>query len=97
MAKIKDLKKDIDLLMSMVLNDCFYIIEYNKKVDTQAVMKIAEEIIVKHREFRIRINNPEGDNEPKEVKQFYNKLSNEALETANQAFERLSEEVKKVA
>ena len=72
MASRKNLKKDIDLLMSMVLNDCFYVVEYNPKVDSQAVMKIAGEIIKKHREFRVRINHPDGKENPKLNRQFYN-------------------------
>ena len=97
MASIRNLKKDVDLLMSMVLNDCFYIIEYNPKVDSREVMKIAGDVIAKHREFRIRINHPEGREDPKQVRQYYNDLSREMVETANEAFEKLSEEVKKVA
>ncbi len=97
MASKRNLKKDIDLLMSMVLNDCFYIVEYNPKVDSKAVMKIAGSVIEKHREFRIRVNHPDGKNDPKLVKQYYNNLSKELLVTANEAFERLSDEVKKVA
>ena len=97
MASIRNLKKDIDLLMSMVLNDCFYVVEYNPKVDSQAVMKIAGDVIKKHREFRIRFNHPDGKKDPKLVKHYYNDLSKEVLETANDAFEMLSAEVKKVA
>lgn len=97
MASIRDLKKEVDLLMSMILNDCFYIIEYNPKVDSQAVMKIAGEVISKHHEFRIRINHPDGKDNPKLVKKYYADLSREVVDTANDAFERLSEEVKKVA
>ena len=91
------LKKDIDMLMSMVLNDCFYVVEYNPKVDSQAVMKIAGDMIQKHREFKIRVNQPDGKDDPKLVRQYYNHLSAEILETVNEAFERLSAEVKKVA
>ncbi|MFW6257406.1 MAG: hypothetical protein ACOC11_01355 [Prolixibacteraceae bacterium] len=97
MASIRNLKKDIDMLMSMVLNDCFYVVEYNPKVDSQAVMKIAGDAIEKHREFRIRANHPDGRDNSKLVKQYYNNLSKEVLETTNHFFERLSEEVKKVA
>jgi hypothetical protein len=97
MASIRNLKKDIDLLMSMVLNDCFYVVEYNPKVDSQAVMKIAGDVIEKHREFREKVNHPDGKENPKLVRQYYADLSKELLETANEAFERLSEEVKKVA
>lgn len=97
MASVKDLKKDIDLLMSMVLSDCFYVVEYNSKVDSKAVMEIAGDAIEKHREFRIRVNHPDGKDNSKLIKKYYTDLSRDLLETANQLFERLSEEVKKVA
>ena len=97
MANIRDLKKDIDLLMSLVLNDCFYILEYNPKVDSKAVMKIAGEVVEKHREFRIRTNHPDGKDDPKLVKKYYNDLAADVLTAADEAFEALSSEVKKVA
>ena len=97
MASIRDLKKDIDMLMSLVLNDCFYVMEYNPKVDAKAVMKIAGEVVEKHREFRIRANHPDGKDEPKLVKKYYNDLAADVLATADEAFEALSSEVKKVA
>lgn len=85
------------MLMSLVLNDCFYVMEYNPKVDAKAVMKIAGEVVEKHREFRIRANHPDGKDEPKLVKKYYNDLAADVLATADEAFEALSSEVKKVA
>lgn len=83
------------MLMSMVLNDCFYIVEYNPKVDTAAVMKIASGIIEKHREYRLKANLPQGKSKPGNVKNYYKDLSSEVLATADEAFNALSEEVKK--
>lgn len=97
MASIKDLKKDIDLLMSLVLNDCFYVLEYNSKVDNDAIMKLAGDVIQKHRELRLRVNHPDGKDNPKLVKKYYNNLISEMLEYADKSLERLSAEVKKVA
>ena len=97
MSSVKDFKKDIDILMSMVLNDCFYIVEYNQKVDANAVMMIAGDVIKKHREFRIRVNHPDGKDDPKQVKKYYNDLAADVLASADKAFEALSAEVKKVA
>ncbi|WP_147372244.1 hypothetical protein [Mariniphaga sediminis] len=97
MASVRSLKKEIDLLMSLVLNDCFYIVEYNTKVDAVAVMKIAEGVIEKHREFRIRVNHPDGKDDPKLVKRYFNDLISDVLSAADEAFEKLSAEVKKVA
>ena len=96
MASIKNLKKDIDLVMSLALSDCFYVLEYNSKVDDGAVMKIAGEIIQKHRELRIRTNHVDGKDNPKMVKQFYKSLVSDLLAAADASLEKLSAEVKKV-
>ncbi len=97
MASIKDLKKDIDMLMSMVVNDCFYVLEYNSKVDNDAIMKIAGEVIQKHRELRLRVNHPDGKDNPKLVKNYYDRIVADMLSYADQELEKLSAEVKKVA
>jgi hypothetical protein len=95
MASIKNLKKDIDLIMSLALSDCFYVLEYNSKVNGDEVMKIAGEIIQKHREFRVRTNHPDGKDNPKIIKKYYNQLVADMLSAADQALEKLSAEVKK--
>ncbi len=95
MASIRSLKKDIDYLMSMVLSDCFYVLEYNSKVNQEEVMKLASEVIRQHRDFRIRAIHPDGKDNPKLVKKHYNMLVNDLLNTANNDLEKLSEEVKK--
>ena len=96
MASVKDLKKDIDLLMSLVLNDCFSVLEHNTKVDNDAILKIAGDVIQKHRELRLRANHPDGKDNRKLVKTYFNTLISEALREADAALERLSAEVKKV-
>lgn len=97
MASIRDLKKDIDLVMSLALQDCFYVMEYNPKVDEAAVYKIAGEIVQKHRDFRLRAIHPDGKDNPKLVKQYYKKLVQDMLVAADTALGKLSAEVKKVA
>lgn len=95
MASIKNLKKDIDLIMSLALSDCFYVLEYNSKVNGEEVMKIAGEIIQKHWDFRVRANHPDGKDNPKMIKNYYHKLVADVLSEADQSLERLSAEVKK--
>ncbi len=97
MASIRDLKKDIDLIMSLALSDCFYVMEYNPKVDEAAVYTIAGEIVQKHREFRLRAIHPDGKDNRKLVKQYYKKLVQDMLEAADSALTKLSAEVKKAA
>lgn len=95
MASVRNLKKDIDMLMSLVLNDCFYVLEYNTKVDSEAVMDIAGEIIRKHRELRKAVNHPGEKGNPKQVKSYYKQLSTRMLAFVDESFEKLSAEVKK--
>jgi hypothetical protein len=97
MASVKELKKDIDLLMSLVLNDIFYVLEYNAKVDEEEILKIAGDVIQKHRQLRLRANHPDGKDNPKLVRKYFSTLVSDALKEADAALERLSAEVKKVA
>lgn len=97
MASIKNLKKDIDMVLSLALNDCFYVLEYNSKVDKDTVMKIAGDIIQKHRELRVRTNHPDGKDNPKLVKKYYQNLITDLLTITDAALEKLSAEIKKVA
>ena len=96
MASIRNLKKNIDLLMSLVLNDCFYVLEYNSKVDDEAILKIAGDVIKNHRELRLRVNHPDGKDNSKLVKEYYNNLVADMLRSADVSLEKLSAEVKKV-
>ena len=96
MASVKDLKKDIDLVMSLALSDCFYVLEYNEKVDEKAVMEIAEEIIKMHRELRLRVNHPDGKDNPKIVKKYYKSVISDLLTSVDGSLKKLSAEVKKV-
>ena len=94
MASRKDLKKEIDLLMTLVLNDCFYVLEYNAKVDSDSVMKIVGDVIQKHRELRERVNHPDDKDHPKLIKKHYKQIVSEMLKFADESFEKLSAEVK---
>jgi hypothetical protein len=95
MASVKELKKDIDLILSMVLSDCFYVLSQNQKVNEEAVTEIASGVIKKHRELRVRTNHPDGKDNPKLVKIYYKQIVSELLSSADEALEKLSAEVKK--
>jgi len=97
MASIRNLKKDIDLIMSLALSDCFYVLEYNTKIDQEAVYKIAGEIVQTHRELRIQAMHPDGKGNTKLVKEYYKGLVSKMLVAADKALGKLSAEVKKVA
>ncbi len=95
MASLRNLKAEIDELMSMVLSDCMFVLEYNTKVDQIVVAGIADRVTRIHRELRIRANHPDGRDNPKLVRQFYTNLRNDLLKVADEALEELSKAVEK--
>jgi hypothetical protein len=95
MASVKNLKKDIDYLMSQVLTDCFHVLEVNNKVDEAEIMLLVNDVVSKHYELRMKAQHPDGKDAPEKVKTFYKSLVNEMLASADSSFEKLSAIVKK--
>jgi hypothetical protein len=66
MANIRSLKKDIDYMMSLVLEDCMIVLENYSETDREKVMNIAQQVIFDHHALRLKIShrlikgNPEG-------------------------------------
>jgi len=95
MANLRDLKKDIDELMSMVLSDCLFVLDYNEKVDRELVSGLADKVMHVHQEFRNRANHPDGKDNPGLVKKHYSKLYSDLLKAADEILEALSQAVEK--
>jgi hypothetical protein len=95
MASLRNLKKEIDELMSIVLSDCLFVLDYNEKVDKEQVSGIAGRVIQLHHEFRNRANNPDGKDNPKLAKKYFSTLKTELFKKADEMLEELSLAVEK--
>jgi hypothetical protein len=95
MASVRGLKKEIDLKLSFVLNDCFLVAEANKNVDKETIMAVAADVIGKHHELRQKVNHAGGKDNSKLVKEHYNSIVSELKLTVDGSLERLSKEIKK--
>ncbi len=93
MASVRELKKEIDWMFSLVLNDCFYILRTKENADHDKVMKVANGILEKHLELRKRVNHPDGKDNPKLVKQYYRAISEELSNSVDEALEALNKAV----
>ena len=94
MASIRSLKKDIDYLMSLVLEECMYVISTYPDTDKEKVLEIARKIIATHRELRIRINHPDGTENPKVMKSYLRKIVDDLYASADSALNDLSKLIK---
>lgn len=93
MASIRRLKKEIEFLSSQVIGDCVDFIQTfsGKEMDAMAVI---DEIVVLHNSTVDKINNPDGKDNPKLVKAYYQQLKQTYVKGINDAYQRLETLVK---
>jgi hypothetical protein len=96
MANLRSLKKDIDYLLSMVLEECMYVIEAYPDADKEKVLDLARKIIVSHRNLRLRVNHIDGKADPKKVKEYLKKIVDDLYGEANSSLEELSVLIKQL-
>ena len=90
MASVKNLKKDIDYLFFELISDCFLFTSIHSGEKRNEVQDLIEEAVSMRNEFIDRANNPDGKDNPKLVKTYYNALSKELMEKVDGYFEKLS-------
>lgn len=97
MASLRSLKKDIDYLLSLVLEECLYVIDEYPDSDREKLMEIARKVIAAHRELRLRVNHINGKDDPVLVKEYFRKVVTDLFATANTALEDISGLIRKSA
>ena len=96
MANLRSLKKDIDYLLSLVLEECMYVIDAYPDADKEKVLELARKVITSHRNLRVRVNHLDGKANPKIVKEYLKKVVDDLYSEANTALEELAEIIKQV-
>jgi hypothetical protein len=87
---LRDIKKDIEYVLSAFVEDCSVVACVNPKVTDGSVSELMEEAIELFNELRDKVNvKPEG---PK--KAYYNDLRKEVLTRTDALYEKLSAAVK---
>lgn len=95
MANIKNLKKDIDYLVSMVVVDCLQYVNYFENADINAANKIIENILVLRSNLRKRTSHPDGKNNPKLIKSHFQKIGKDLMTACDKAYEELGKLIEK--
>lgn len=88
---LRDIKKDIDYVLSAFLEDCAVVATINSKTPENEVEKLYEEAIDLYNELRDKVNAKfEGS-----AKAFYSDLRKDILTRTNDLYIKLSDTVKK--
>ncbi|MDR3227130.1 MAG: hypothetical protein LBT56_05605 [Prevotellaceae bacterium] len=94
MAKLRNLKKDIDYLVSEVLSDC-YTLAYLYPDKKEGAMEIINNAVEFRNQLFERVNQPDGKDDKKLVKTHYKNVINDLLVNVDGFFKKISELTKK--
>jgi hypothetical protein len=89
MANIRSLKKDIDYIMSMVLEDSMVVLENCQEADREKVMVIAQQIIFDHHALRLKVSHRLIKNNPDSAKKFLSSIVEEMYAKADNSLDQL--------
>ncbi len=83
MAKLRDLKKDIDYLTSEIIAEAYTVSLLFPEVKEDKVDGVLQKAIQMNQEFISRVNHPNGKDNPKLVKQYFKQLHKDLLTAYN--------------
>ena len=87
---LRDIKKDIDYVLSAFIEDCSLVAAVNAKVPEEKASELMEKAVDLYNELRDKVNKVEGP-----AGKYYNALRKEVLEKTDALYEELSAAVKK--
>lgn len=88
MASIRNLKKEIAFLSSQVIGDSIDFVQaFNGK--EQAAMAVIDDVVALHNNTVEKVNNPDGKDNPKIVKDYYRKLKKDYISGIDEAYKKL--------
>ena len=72
MASVRQLKKDIDNQVFELISDCLLYLGLHPDKKSDEISSIIEDAVSLRNDLIARVNNPEGKDNPKIIKQHYN-------------------------
>ncbi len=94
MASIRQLKKEIEFLSSQMIGDCIDFLDSFEGKE-QEIMEIIDNTVNLHNGIIDRVNNPDGKDNRKLVKQFYGEVKKDYIAGLNEGYAKLETLLKK--
>ena len=90
MASIRNLKKEIAFLSSQVIGDSIDLVQaFNGK--EQEAMAVIDDVVSLHNDMVGKVNSPDGKDNPKMVKAYYQRLKKDYISGINEAYKKLED------
>jgi hypothetical protein len=90
MSSKRDLKKDINYLVFEVISDCFAFAAIHPDKKTDKVDAIINDAVNLRNDLIARVNNPDGKDNPRIIRTYYQSINKDLLAGVDSLFERLS-------
>lgn len=90
MPSIRRLKKEVEYLSAQVIGDCIDFVQAFNGKETEA-MALIDEVVALHNDTLDKINHPDGKDNPRLVKAFYQQLKKSYLKGVDEAYKKLEE------
>jgi hypothetical protein len=90
MASVRQLKKDIDNQLFEIIADCFLYIGLHPEKKSDEVTAIIDDAVSLRNELIARTNNPDGKDNPKIVRQYYQLIMSDLNSGGDNLCSRLS-------
>lgn len=90
MASIRSLKKDIDFILSLTLEECMNVAQKYPEIDEEKITGLAGRIITLHRDLRVRLNHIDGKKNSKLTKDYIRKVIDDLYAGADRFFDEIA-------
>jgi len=91
MANVRNVKKDIDYLVSEVISDCYAYLYIHGEKNRDKIVDIIEDVVDKRNEYIRRANRPEKGLDRKQKRKHFKQIYSDLLSTVDNSFTKLSE------
>lgn len=88
MASIRQLKKEVEFLSSQLVSDCIDFVQAFNGKEMEA-MAVIDEVVALHNSTLDKINHPDGKDNPKLVKSYYQQVKKNYIAGVNDAYQKL--------
>ena len=91
MANKREIKKDVEYLVSEVISDCYAYLYINGDKNRDKVIDIISNVVEKRNELIKKINNPSKEFNAKQIKEHYKTVQTDLITCVDDSFTKLSQ------
>jgi hypothetical protein len=82
MPSIKELKDEINAMTHELINECYMLRHFHPSKETE-INQVISQVITMQKDLIHRVNNPDGENDPKALRTHYRKIRDDIAKMAH--------------